>query len=224
MEVKKSQGIKANFVKEVTVVNNIVVTRFDNYSALELFNVEGSRFVNNNIFVNGSVSWGENNPSNLIDVSPEFENPPVLSDDANVMSDWETYMDNVDFSLKSTSPAIDAGLSEFSPQTDIVGNARPTLAENIKASSSFETSFDGWVKWSNDTSNNYIELSHEASKHGNQSIKVIGRTQNWHSAKFDLSNLDVDQIYTIYLWVKNTQPNGTAQLTVRKTVGDDITL
>ena len=219
---QKVAGIKANFVKEVTVVNNIVETRFDNYSALELFNVEGSRFVNNNIFVNGSVSWGENNPSNLINVSPEFENPPVLSDDANVMSDWETYMDNVDFSLKSTSPAIDAGLSEFSPQTDILGNARPTLPENIKASSSFETSFDGWVKWSNDTSNNYIELSQEASKHGNQSIKVVGRTQNWHSAKFDLSDLDVDQIYTMYLWVKNTQPDGTAQLTVRKTVGDDI--
>jgi parallel beta-helix repeat protein len=219
---QKVAGIKANFVKEVTVVNNIVETRFDNYSALELFNVEGSRFVNNNIFVNGSVSWGENNPSNLINVSPEFENPPVLSDDANVMSDWVTYMDNVDFSLKSTSPAIDAGLSEFSPQTDILGNARPTLPENIKASSSFETSFDGWIKWSNETSNNYIELSQEASKHGNQSIKVVGRTQNWHSAKFDLSDLDVDQIYTIYLWVKNTQPNGTAQLTVRKTVGDDI--
>jgi len=219
---QKVAGIKANFVKEVKVVNNIVETRFDNYSALELFNVEGSRFVNNNIFVNGSVSWGENNPTNLINVSPEFENPPGLSDDANVMSDWETYMDNVDFSLKSTSPAIDAGLSEFSPQTDILGNIRPTLPENIKASSSFETSFDGWVKWTNDTSNNYIELSQEASKYGSQSIKVIGRTQNWHSAKFDLSNLDVDQSYTIYLWVKNTQPNGTAQLTVRETLGDNI--
>ena len=64
---QKVAGIKANYVKNVTVVNNIVVTRFDNYSALELFNVEG-RFVNNNIFVNGSVSW-ESNPSNMIDVS-----------------------------------------------------------------------------------------------------------------------------------------------------------
>ena len=220
---QKVAGIKANYVNNVTVVNNIVETRFDNYSALELFNVEGSRFVNNNIFVNGSISWGENNPSNMIDVSPEFVNPTELSDDASVMSDWETYMDNVDFSLQSTSPGINAGMSEYSPQLDILGNARPVLAENIQSSSSFETSFDGWVKWSNETSTNDIELSEEDSKHGNKSIKVFGRTQNWHSAKFDLSSLDANQSYTIYLWVKNTQPNGTAQLTVRETIGDAIT-
>ena len=101
---------------------------------------------------------------------------------------------------------------------DILGNARPVLAENIQSSSSFETSFDGWVKWSNETSTNDIELSEEDSKHGNKSIKVFGRTQNWHSAKFDLSSLDANQSYTIYLWVKNTQPNGTAQLTVRETI------
>ena len=220
---QKVAGIKANYVNNVTVVNNIVETRFGNYSALELFNVEGSRFVNNNIFVNGSISWGENNPSNMINVSPEFVNPTELSDDASVMSDWETYMDNVDFSLQSTSPGINAGMSEYSPQLDILGNARPVLAENIQSSSSFETSFDGWVKWSNETSTNDIELSEEDSKHGNKSIKVFGRTQNWHSAKFDLSNLDANQSYTIYLWVKNTQPNGTAQLTVRETIGDAIT-
>ena len=215
---QKVAGIKANFVKNVTVVNNIVETRFDNYSALELFNVEGSRFVNNNIFVNGSISWGENNPSNMIDVSPEFVNPTELSDDASVMSDWETYMDNVDFSLLATSPAINAGMSEYSPQSDILGNARPVLAENIQSSSSFESSFDGWANWSNSSSDNEIQLSEQASKHGNKSIKVIGRTKNWHSAKFDLSSLVVDEIYTIYLWVKNTQPNGTAQLTVRETI------
>ena len=215
---QKVAGIKANFVKNVTVVNNIVETRFDNYSALELFNVEGSRFVNNNIFVNGSISWGENNPSNMIDVSPEFVNPTELSDDASIMSDWETYMDNVDFSLLATSPAINAGMSEYSPQSDILGNARPVLAENIQSSSSFESSFDGWAKWSNDSSDNDIELSEQESKHGNKSIKVFGRTKNWHSAKFDLSSLVVDDNYTIYLWVKNTQPNGTAQLTVRETI------
>ena len=220
---QKVAGIKANFVKNVTVVNNIVETRFETYSALELFNVDGSRFVNNNIFVNGSISWGENNPSNMIDVSPEFVNPTELSDDASVMSDWETYMNNVDFSLQSISPAINAGMSEYSPQLDILGNARPVLAENIQSSSSFETSFDGWVKWSSENSGNDIELSEEDSKHGNKSIKVFGRTQNWHSAKFDLSSLNANQSYTIYLWVKSTQPNGTAQLTVRETIGDAVT-
>ena len=219
---QKVAGIKANFVKNVTVVNNIVETRYNNYSALELFNVEGSRFVNNNIFVKGSISWGENNPSNMIDVSPEFVNPTELSDDASVMSDWETYMDNVDFSLQSTSPAINAGMPEYSPQIDILGNSRPILPENIQSSSSFETSFDGWVKWSNDVSNNDILLSQEESKYGNKSLKVVGRTKNWHSSKFDLSNLVVGKNYTIYLWVKNTQPTGTAQLTVRETVGANV--
>ena len=219
---QKVAGIKANFVKNVTVVNNIVETRYNNYSALELFNVEGSRFVNNNIFVKGSISWGENNPSNMIDVSPEFVNPTELSDDASVMSDWETYMDNVDFSLQSTSPAINAGMPEHSPQIDILGNSRPILPENIQSSSSFETSFDGWVKWSNDVSNNDILLSQEESKYGNKSLKVVGRTKNWHSSKFDLSNLVIDKNYTIYLWVKNTQPTGTAQLTVRETVGANV--
>ena len=219
---QKVAGIKANFVKNVTVVNNIVETRYNNYSALELFNIEGSRFVNNNIFVKGSISWGENNPSNMIDVSPEFVNPTDLSDDASTMSDWETYMDNADFSLQSTSPAINAGMPEYSPQIDILGNSRPILPENIESSSSFETSFDGWVKWSNDVSNNDILLSQEESKYGNKSLKVVGRTKNWHSSKFDLSNLVIDKNYTIYLWVKNTQPTGTAQLTVRETVGANV--
>ena len=219
---QKVAGIKANFVKNVTVVNNIVETRYNNYSALELFNVEGSRFVNNNIFVKGSISWGENNPSNMIDVSPEFVNPTDLSDDASTMSDWETYMDTADFSLQSTSPAINAGMPEYSPQIDILGNSRPILPKNIQSSSSFETSFDGWAKWSNDVSNNDILLSQQESKYGNKSHKVVGRTKNWHSSKFDLSNLVVDKNYTIYLWVKNTQPTGTAQLTVRETVGANV--
>ena len=219
---QKVAGIKANFVKNVTVVNNIVETRYNNYSALELFNVEGSRFVNNNIFVKGSISWGENNPSNMIDVSPEFVNPTELSDDASIMTDWETYMDTADFSLQSTSPAINAGMPEYSPEIDIIGNSRPILPENIQSSSSFETSFDGWVKWSNDVSNNDILLSQEESKYGNKSLKVVGRTKNWHSPKFDLSNLVVGKNYTIYLWVKNTQPTGTTQLTVRETVGANV--
>jgi parallel beta-helix repeat protein len=219
---QKVAGIKANFVKNVTVINNIVETRFDNYSALELPNVTGTRTVSNNIFVLGSISWGASNPSNNQEGSPQFVNPTELSDDATEMSDWETYMDNVDFSLQSTSPAINAGNSEYSPQLDILGNARPILPENIQSSSSFETDLDGWVKWTNEASNNDIVLSQEQSKYGNQSIKVVGRTQNWHSAKFDLANLDVDQSYTIYLWVKNSEPNGTAQLTVRESVGSDI--
>ena len=231
-------GIISNFVKSVKVVNNIVVTRYSNYSALKLDNVDdpftvddpatedvvenlndGEKIATNNIFVTGTVAYpGNQTPENMINISPQFVNPPDLSDDANEIEDWETYMDNVDFSLLATSPAINAGMSEYSPQSDILGNARPILPENIQSSSSFESSFDGWVNWSNDSSDNDLELSEQASKHGNKSIKVIGRTKNWHSAKFDLSSLVVDENYTIYLWVKNTQPNGTAQLTVRETI------
>ena len=231
-------GIISNFVKSVKVVNNIVVTRYSDYSALKLDNVDdpftvddpatedvvenlndGEKIATNNIFVTGTVTYpGNQTPENMINISPQFVNPPDLSDDANEIEDWETYMDNVDFSLLATSPAINAGMSEYSPQSDILGNARPILPENIQSSSSFESSFDGWVNWSNDSSDNEIQLSEQESKHGNKSIKVIGRTKNWHSAKFDLSSLVVDENYTIYLWVKNTQPNGTAQLTVRETI------
>ena len=231
-------GIISNFVKSVKVVNNIVVTRYSDYSALKLDNVDnpftvddpatedvvenfndGEKIATNNIFVTGTVAYpGNQTPENMINISPQFVNPPDLSDDANEIEDWETYMDNVDFSLLATSPAINAGMSEYSPQSDILGNARPILPENIQSSSSFESSFDGWVNWSNENSINEIQLSEQASKHGNKSIKVIGRTKNWHSAKFDLSSLVVDENYTIYLWVKNTQPNGTAQLTVRETI------
>ena len=185
---------------------------------------DGEKIATNNIFVTGTVAYpGNQTPENMINISPQFVNPPDLSDDANEIEDWETYMDNVDFSLLATSPAINAGMSEYSPQSDILGNARPILPENIQSSSSFESSFDGWVNWSNDSSDNDLELSEQASKHGNKSIKVFGRTQNWHSAKFDLSSLDANQSYTIYLWIKNTQPNGTAQLTVRETIGDAVT-
>ncbi len=235
---QKVAGIISNFVKSVKVVNNIVVTRYSDYSALKLDNVDnpftvddpatedvvenfndGEKIATNNIFVTGTVAYpGNQTPENMINISPQFVNPPDLSDDANEIEDWETYMDNVDFSLLATSPAINAGMSEYSPLSDILGNARPILPENIQSSSSFESSFDGWVNWSNDSSSNEIQLSEQASKHGNKSMKVFGRTKNWHSAKFDLSSLVVDENYTIYLWVKNTQPNGTAQLIVRETI------
>ena len=235
---QKVAGIISNFVKSVKVVNNIVVTRYSDYSALKLDNIDnpftvddpatedvvenfndGEKIATNNIFVTGTVAYpGNQTPENMINISPQFVNPPDLSDDANEIEYWETYMDNVDFSLLATSPAINAGMSEYSPLSDILGNARPILPENIQSSSSFESSFDGWVNWSNDSSSNEIQLSEQASKHGNKSIKVLGRTKNWHSAKFDLSSLVVGENYTIYLWVKNTQPNGTAQLTVRETI------
>lgn len=218
---QKVAGIKANYVKNVTVVNNVVETRFDNYSALELFNVDGSISVNNNIFVTGSISWGKNNPSNLIDVSPGFVDPTELSDDATVMSDWENYMDGTDFSLLPSSPAIDAGDQNNPPITDINGNPRPGAGYYF---SSFESSFDGWTVWTNgsDTSQtNTIELSSIEAKTGIQSILSTNRTKNFHSPKFILNNkLEVGKTYTFTVSVKLTENsgNGTSQLMLREII------
>ena len=49
---QKVGGIKSNRVLNATVVNNIIVTRDNLFSALELPNVSGSRTVSNNIFLN----------------------------------------------------------------------------------------------------------------------------------------------------------------------------
>ena len=76
---QKVAGIIANYVYNVTVVNNIVVTRFNDYSALKLNNVDnpfttddpntddivenandGTKIATNNIFVNGTVAYPGN--------------------------------------------------------------------------------------------------------------------------------------------------------------------
>jgi hypothetical protein len=227
----KVAGIKANFVKNVTVVNNIVETRFSNYSALELPNVEGNRFVNNNIFVLGSISWGASNPTNNQEDSPQFVNPKSLSDDATTsMVEWENYLDGTDFSLLPSSPAIDAGDQNNVPDTDINGYPRPGTGYYF---SSFENSFDGWTVWTNgnDTNqNNTIELSAALAKTGSKSIISKNRTKDFHGPKYVIGNkLEVGETYLFSVWVKlpTGSNEGTAELKLREIidgVGTSISL
>ena len=194
---------------------------------------DGIKIANNNIFLDGSAAYPgykTSSPHNNFiysyeyeindpfDASDLFNNPITFSSNSSInMDTFNNYLVGSDFSLKPNSIAIDNGDENNSPTIDIEGNPRPISSQNIISSSSFESSFDGWVNWSNDSSSNYIQLSDEQSKYGTQSLKVIERTQNWHSAKFDLDFLENGSNYTIYLWVKGTEGTGTAQLRVKKT-------
>ena len=96
---QKVGGIKANKVKNVTVVNNIVMTRDDTFSALELPNIYGSvKVATNNIFVNGAVSHpGNQVPANQIDVDPLFVDAPTLLLEGTTIAGLAGYRDSTDF-------------------------------------------------------------------------------------------------------------------------------
>jgi hypothetical protein len=231
---QKVAGIISNYVKNITVVNNIVVTRYSDYSALKLNNVDdpftvddpntvdvvenfndGEKIALNNIFVTGTVAYpGNQTPANMIDVSPQFVNAPSISDDASTISGWAGYLEGTDFSLLENSPAIDAGNQNYAPNVDIDGNSRPVPDANVISSTSFELSTDGWSNFGATT-----QTSSSTTKTGSVSLKVINRTANWHSAKLDLDGiLTVGETYTFYVWVKLADGvSGTAQLTIKQT-------
>ena len=231
---QKVAGIISNYVKNITVVNNIVVTRYSDYSALKLNNVDdpftvddpntvdvvenfndGEKIALNNIFVTGTVAYpGNQTPANMIDVSPQFVNAPSISNDASTISGWAGYLEGTDFSLLENSPAIDAGNQNYAPAVDIDGNSRPVPDANVISSTSFELSTDGWSNFGATT-----QTSSSTTKTGSVSLKVINRTANWHSAKLDLDGiLTVGETYTFYVWVKLADGvSGTAQLTIKQT-------
>ena len=228
---QKVAGIIANYVYNVTVVNNIVVTRFTDYSALKLNNVDdpftnddpnteivenandGTKIATNNIFVKGTVAFpGSQVPANQINIDPLFVNAPSV---VNGPIDMST----TDFSLQSNSPAINAGLQSNAPTVDILGNLRPTPPANVIAYSSFEGSLSGWTAWSTSSDNNDVTLSTDTAKTGDYSIKVYGRTKNFHSARFTIDQLVAGNTYTIYIYAKlPTGASGTAEILLRKIV------
>lgn len=233
---QKVAGIIANFVYKVTVVNNIVVTRYNDYSALKLNNVDdpetvddpttdetendndGIKIATNNIFVNGTVAYPGNQVSaNQINVDPLFVSVPTLADNATTIAGWAGYLDGTDFSLQQSSPAINTGSSDYSPTKDILGNPRPIVQDNsdVISSSSFEIGKDGWYNFGNIT----VAQSTETAKTGSKSLKTSGRTLPYNSPRIDLNNLlTVGEAYAFYVWVKLAEGNGTAQLTVKSTV------
>ena len=211
---QKVGGIKANKVQNVTVANNIVVTRDNLFSAIELPNISGSRPVLNNIFLNGKLPSDDNGVPynfisccNMIDVDPLFTEVPSTVNGAIDIS-------QANFELTENSPAINAGDSNYSPSDDFLSNPRPALANAISYSS-FENSFGGWSQFGSPT----LTSTTETSKSGDYCLSVTNRTANWHSPKLVLDNLlDVGETYTFYVWVKLASGgSGNAQITIKNT-------
>ena len=203
---QKVGGIKANHVLNATVVNNIIMTRDNEFSALQLNNVYGSRVATDNIIVNGTYAWPATESNNLINVDPMFNSAPEPVN-------GPLTIEGTDFSLMEGSPAIDAGNPSYSPSHDINGNPRPVSASAI-ASTSFENATGGWTAFGST-----IETTSEQSLSGERSLFTTDRTANWHSPRIVLNNLLVQgETYTFYVWVKLADgETGTSQLTIKDT-------
>ena len=202
----KVAGIKANGVFDATVVNNIIVTRDNEYSALAFNDITGTRLAVNNIIQNGTYAWPASENNNLIDVDPLFVSVPSTVE-------GEIDFSITDFSLTSNSPAIDAGNPNYTPLTDIIGNLRPS-SPNAISSTSFENTTDEWTAFGatiSSTTNQYLS--------GNSSLLITDRTLNWHSPKLVLTNLlNVGESYTFNVWVKLSEGiSGNSQLTIKNT-------
>ena len=203
---QKVGGIKANNVKNATVVNNIIVTRDNEFSALALNNVTGTRIAVDNIIVNGTYAWPATESNNFINVDPIFVSAPTV---VNGPID----LTGTDFSLSPDSPAIDNGNPSYSPVYDINGNLRPDLGNSI-SSTSFENATGGWTEFGSS-----VETTDLQSYSGEKSLLTTNRTANWHSPRIILNNLlQVGETYTFYVWVKLADGvSGTSQLTIKDT-------
>ena len=203
---QKVGGIKANHVLNATVVNNIIMTRDNEFSALQLNNVYGSRVATDNIIVNGTYAWPATESNNLINVDPMFSSAPETVN-------GPLTIEGTDFSLMEGSPAINAGNPSYSPTHDINGNPRPVSPSAI-ASTSFENATGGWTAFGST-----IETTSDQSLSGDRSLFTTDRTANWHSPRIVLNNLlDQGETYTFYVWVKLAEgETGTSQLTIKDT-------
>ena len=202
----KVAGIKANGVFDATVVNNIIVTRDNEYSALAFNDISGTRLAVNNIIQNGTYAWPANENNNLIDVDPLFVSAPSTVE-------GEIDISTTDFSLTPNSPAIDSGNPNYTPLTDITGNLRPSSANAI-SSTSFENTTDEWTAFGAT-----ISSSTDQYLSGNSSLLITDRTLNWHSPKLVLTNLlNAGESYTFNVWVKLSEGiSGSSQLTIKNT-------
>ena len=203
---QKVGGIKANHVLNATVVNNIIMTRDNEFSALQLNNVYGSRVATDNIIVNGTYAWQATESNILIIVDPMFNSAPETVN-------GPLTIEGTDFSLMEGSPAINAGNPSYSPTHDINGNPRPVSPSAI-ASTSFENATGGWTAFGST-----IETTSDQSLSGDRSLFTTDRTANWHSPRIVLNNLlDQGDTYTFYVWVKLAEgETGTSQLTIKDT-------
>ena len=221
---QKVGGIKANKVQNATVVNNIVVTRDNEFSALSLNNIDnpnteeptndGIKIAINNIFLNGTVAYpGNQEPANLINIDPEFVNVPAV---VNGTID----INQTNFKLVEGSPAIDAGNPNYSPVTDIDGEPRPANITDAISYSSFENSTDGWTQFGAS-----IAISSDESVTGNNSLFTSDRQYNYSSPRLFLDGfLTIDETYTFYVNVKLAEnATGTSDITIKNTLNDVVT-
>ena len=226
---QKVGGIKANKVQNATVVNNIVVTRDNEFSALSLNNIDnpetvdpetgepdydGIKIATNNIFLNGTVAYpGNQEPANLIDMNPEFINVPSVVNGA-------IDINQTNFKLAEGSPAIDAGNTNYSPSTDIDGIPRPANITDAISYSSFENSTDGWTQFGAS-----IAISSDESVTGNNSLYTSDRQYNYSSPRLFLDGfLTIDETYTFYINVKLAEnATGTSDITIKNTLNDVVT-
>ena len=221
---QKVGGIKANKVQNATVVNNIVVTRDNEFSALSLNNIDnpnteeptndGIKIATNNIFLNGTVAYpGNQEPANLINIDPEFVNVPSVVNGAIDIS-------QTNFKLAEGSPAIDAGNTNYSPSTDIDGIPRPANITDAISYSSFENSTDGWTQFGS-----AIAISSDESVTGNNSLFTSDRQYNYSSPRLFLDGLlTIDDTYTFYVNVKLAEnASGTSYITIKNTLNDVVT-
>ncbi|MFL2608319.1 MAG: carbohydrate binding domain-containing protein, partial [Flavobacteriaceae bacterium] len=235
---QKVAGIIANYFKNVTVVNNIVVTREYDFYSMQIRNQQADgtvKEVNNNIFVNGKLpgytsqqtgeyvihNWITDDNQIITDVDFTSNNykDPISFVNAPPIVNGPADMTPTNFQLQGDSPAINAGEQSNTPEKDIIGNPRPLPPSDAVSFSSFESSLGGWSAWSTANDNNEVSLSNENSRTGNQSLKVFGRTKDFHSAKFSISQLEVGNSYTLYIYAKLPEgQSGTAQLMLRKIV------
>ncbi len=203
---QKVGGIKANNVKNATVVNNIIMTRDNQFSTLQLNNVSGSRVAVNNLLVNGSYAWPANEQNNLINLDPMFTMAPdeVLG---------EIDIATTDFTLLEGSPAIDSGNPSYGPEDDYDDNPRPISTTGI-SSTTFEDSTGGWSSFGAT-----IEISEDTALTGEKSLLTKDRTANWHSPRLVLSGMmTVGETYTFNVWVKLAEgESGNSQITIKNT-------
>ena len=221
---QKVGGIKANKVQNATVVNNIVVTRDNEFSALSLNNIDnpnteeptndGIKIAINNIFLNGTVAYpGNQEPANLINIDPEFVNVPSVVNGA-------IDINQTNFKLVEGSPAIDAGNPNYSPSIDIEGIPRPANITDAISYSSFENSTDGWTQFGA-----AIALSSDESVTGNNSLFTSDRQYNYSSPRLFLDGfLTIDETYTFYVNVKLAEnATGTSDISIKNTLNDVVT-
>ena len=203
---QKVGGIKANNVKNATVVNNIIMTRDNQFSTLQLNNVSGTRVAVNNLLVNGNYAWPANEENNLINLDPMFT---MVPDEVLGAINIET----TDFTLLEGSPAIDAGNPSYGPEDDYDDNPRPVSTTGI-SSTTFEDSTGGWSSFGAT-----IEISEDTALTGEKSLLTKDRTANWHSPRLVLSGMmTVGETYTFIVWVKLAEgETGNSQITIKNT-------